>query len=116
MPDSSISDTPPAAPRNSDPGPITPQDAAHAKAVAQKSLSETRQLRHAALTLACPEHEAVYGAYCFRTVKGICRERLDRAEATLARSSRVGGEQLHEFANAQRRANFHRAQRERGIR
>lgn len=75
--------------------PITPERAARrAEAEATErihiaaSLAGSREVRHAALELACPAH-ADPGAYCFPKTKGICPERFESGRAVAAQNGVV---------------------------
>ncbi len=55
-----------------------PQDARERARIAG-SLAATRAIREATLTLACDEHDAPPGHYCWRKARGLCIQRVHRS-------------------------------------
>jgi hypothetical protein len=96
------------------PAPLTDQERAEAAKVAARSLTRTRRVIDSALSEPCMDHGAALHAYCYSSVKGICKARRERGLFLLEAIPSIDAVgELEPLANAVRNANRNRKYRER---
>lgn len=100
--------------RSSQRPPVPPGEANLERAVRERSSASTRDLTHAGLRFPCPDGHGAYGVYCFPSVRGMCRARLDLGHADLLSRQPMAPGELEPLAaavrNAQRDARFREQQ------